>query len=370
LQVVNDKVSTTFGAEDSSVFHFNTGLSGFYFNKEITVYGDIHSYNTDTILGPSDNTDTYLKVYNDSSDKITAQADEFLVQGDSKYLQMKFTSTAAELRTDADSIYMNKPLKVDGNISVSGSLLMGGRGLRKVTSELGTVQTVGGGVGGWDGYSIGGRYAFISSDNNQVGIYNDVDDKWVTFYEKTAVSGGRYRVWVNGLQVLGLQHTNGNGVASYDGDNNWDFYSDRRLKEDIVKEDNLLDRIMSLDVVNYRFIGEKKRQHKELGLIAQEVEPLFPSLVSEQDDDRYEFKVKSLGYNSFGVIAVGGIKELKLQTDAAVDSLRSENKALKDELAELKGEMELVKSRLANNSTSESRLAELEAMMAKLGGGE
>jgi len=116
LQVVNDEVSTTFGAEDSSVFHFNTGLPGFYFNKEITVDGDIHSYNTDTILGPSDNTDTYLKVYNDSSDKITAQADEFLVQGDSKYLQMKFTSTAAELRTDADSIYMNKPLDVNGRI--------------------------------------------------------------------------------------------------------------------------------------------------------------------------------------------------------------------------------------------------------------
>jgi microcystin-dependent protein len=115
LQVVNGEVSTTFGAEDSSVFHFNTGLPGFYFNKEITVAGDIHSYNTDTILGPSDNTDTYLKVHN-GSDKITAQADEFLVQGDSKYLQMKFTSTAAELRTDADSIYMNKPLDVNGRI--------------------------------------------------------------------------------------------------------------------------------------------------------------------------------------------------------------------------------------------------------------
>jgi len=122
LQVVNDEVSTTFGAEDSSVFHFNTGLPGFYFNKEITVDGDIHSYNTDTILGPSDNTDTYLKVYNDSSDKITAQADEFLVQGDSKYLQMKFTSTAAELRTDADSIYMNKPLTVDGALDVTGAI--------------------------------------------------------------------------------------------------------------------------------------------------------------------------------------------------------------------------------------------------------
>ena len=116
LQVVNGEVSTTFGAEDSSVFHFNTGLPGFYFNKEITVDGDIHSYNTDTILGPSDNTDTYLKVYNDSSDKITAQADEFLVQGDNNYLQTKFTSDKVEMHTDAGSVFVNKPLDVNGRI--------------------------------------------------------------------------------------------------------------------------------------------------------------------------------------------------------------------------------------------------------------
>jgi microcystin-dependent protein len=108
-------VSTTFGAEDSSVFHFNTGLQGFYFNKEITVAGDIHSYNTDTILGPSDNTDTYLKVHN-GSDKITAQADEFVVQGDNNYLQTKFTSGKVELHTNAGSVFVNKPLDVNGRI--------------------------------------------------------------------------------------------------------------------------------------------------------------------------------------------------------------------------------------------------------------
>ena len=122
LQVVNGEVSTTFGAEDSSVFHFNTGLPGFYFNKEITVDGDIHSYNTDTILGPSDNTDTYLKVYNDSSDKITAQADEFLVQGDNNYLQTKFTSDKVELHTDAGSVFVNKPLSVGGTLDVAGAI--------------------------------------------------------------------------------------------------------------------------------------------------------------------------------------------------------------------------------------------------------
>jgi hypothetical protein len=112
--------------------------------------------------------------------------------------------------------------------------------------------------------------------------------------------------------------------------------------------------------VNYDFIDEKKKEHKEFGFIAQEVEPLFPSLVSEQDDDRYDFKVKSIGYSSFGVVALGGIKELKLQTDAEIASL-------KQEVETLKSEMVVLKASLAANKTSETRLAKLEELVAKLG---
>ena len=84
--------------------------------------GGIRSYNTDTILGPSNNTDTYLKVYDDTSDKIEARADEFVVQGDSKYLEVKFTSTAAELRSDASKFYINQPLEVEGTLTADSVL--------------------------------------------------------------------------------------------------------------------------------------------------------------------------------------------------------------------------------------------------------
>ena len=96
---------------------------------------------------------------------------------------------------------------------------------------------------------------------------------------------------------------------------------------------------MKLDVVKYDFIGEKRKKYKELGFIAQEVEPLFPSIVSEQDDDRHEFKVKSLGYNTFGVIAIGGIKELKNEKDNEIAELRSENETLKSRMETLTSEM-------------------------------
>ncbi len=112
LQIDNGSLTTTIGAQNSGLFHFNTGLPQFYFNKNITVDGDIRSYNTDTILGPSNNTDTYLRIAA-AVTRLMARADQFLVQGDSKYLQVKFTSTAAELRSDASKFYMNKPLEVE-----------------------------------------------------------------------------------------------------------------------------------------------------------------------------------------------------------------------------------------------------------------
>jgi hypothetical protein len=120
LEINNGVSSTTLGAENSSHFHFKTDRGGFYFNKEIRVFGDIHSQNADTILGPSNNTDTYLQVYDDSSDKIMARADQFLVQGDSYHLQMKFSSNQVDLETNASKFNMNKPLTVNGALSVSG----------------------------------------------------------------------------------------------------------------------------------------------------------------------------------------------------------------------------------------------------------
>ena len=130
LQVDIGASSTTFGGS-ASFFDFTTDLGKFYFNKPLQVNGKIQSYQQDTVLGPSNNDDTYLKVYAGSTDKIEAKADEFLVQGDSKYLQMKFTTEAAELKTNASKIYINNELEVKEKVTASsfvghGTIPIGG----------------------------------------------------------------------------------------------------------------------------------------------------------------------------------------------------------------------------------------------------
>ena len=61
--------------------------------------------------------------------------------------------------------------------------------------------------------------------------------------------------------------------------------SDRRAKENIVDATSKLDDILSLDVKNFNFIGDNKKQ---IGLIAQDVESVFPSWVDTRDTRIYK----------------------------------------------------------------------------------
>jgi len=51
-----------------------------------------------------------------------------------------------------------------------------------VGGNYGSVVTYGGGKGSWEGYSINDRYVFMSADASTMGLYNDVDNRWVMYH--------------------------------------------------------------------------------------------------------------------------------------------------------------------------------------------
>jgi hypothetical protein len=69
------------------------------------------------------------------------------------------------------------------------SIGQGGHG-----SNYGTVCTHGGGRGGWEGYSINERFVWMSSDNTLCGMYNDMDNEWMTQYHRN----GAVKLYHNG----------------------------------------------------------------------------------------------------------------------------------------------------------------------------
>jgi hypothetical protein len=81
--------------------------------------------------------------------------------------------------------------------------------------------------------------------------------------------------------------------------------SDTRLKENIIPINNALDKVSKLSGVSFNFTNQcSSKNNKDFGFIAQEVEPIFPELISNNVD------FKSIKYQNITALLVEAIKEL------------------------------------------------------------
>ncbi len=81
--------------------------------------------------------------------------------------------------------------------------------------------------------------------------------------------------------------------------------SDARLKADITSMENVLDRVMKLRPVRYRFID--RENSNTIGFIAQDVLKLFPEVVSK--DDESEESYYGIAYGNLSIISLKAIQE-------------------------------------------------------------
>ena len=105
--------------------------------------------------------------------------------------------------------------------------------------------------------------------------------------------------------------------------NNWTSDSDRRWKKDIKTLDNSLDKIAALRGVSYQwrvddFPNKNFSDGTQLGVIAQEIETVFPELV-HTDKKGY----KSVQYSNIVAPLIEAIKTLKHQNEAQQDQITS-----------------------------------------------
>lgn len=92
----------------------------------------------------------------------------------------------------------------------------------------------------------------------------------------------------------------------------FDSLSDKTLKENIRPIDNSLEKLTSINGVSFDW---KHTQEPSMGVIAQEVERIFPELVNTAE-------YKSVNYNGLIGVLIEAVKELKQE----VDELKRTNK--------------------------------------------
>jgi len=120
----------------------------------------------------------------------------------------------------------------------------------------------------------------------------------------------------------------GNGNIQ-NANNSYGAISDIKLKENIVDATPKLDELMQVKVRNYNLKAEP--EHKQIGVIAQELEQIFPSMIEEApdrdaEDNLLETTTKSVKYSVFVPILIKALQELKAELDVC-----------KAEIAALKG---------------------------------
>lgn len=148
------------------------------------------------------------------------------------------------------------------------------------------------------------------------GFETHIDTPFVTM-------GGTVRIGPS----IGASFTlNVNGTAGKPGGGSWSVLSDRRLKKDIRPLHNALEDLLALRGVSYEYIDPKsigERPGTRVGMIAQEVEEVFPDWVDDLDSG-----YKSLTFRGFEALAVEALRDLRAEKDAEIARLNNRIEAL------------------------------------------
>lgn len=121
--------------------------------------------------------------------------------------------------------------------------------------------------------------------------------------------------------------------------------SDRRLKKDITRlETGTLDKILQLKPVTYRYNSEAENARTSIGFLAQDVQSLFPELVSSRTARNTGEHYLALNYAGFGVLAIQALQEQQ----GAFENLKKEHEALQTKVSQLEARLQALEAAVLN----------------------
>ncbi len=174
-----------------------------------------------------------------------------------------------------------------------------------------------------------GVYSAIGSTGTGYALAATISDAantgYAGYFTNTATSGSNYAVYASNVSVGGyagyFTNTATSGIAvwcssSYSngcgGNESWYNTSDIRLKDAVtdLPPARGLDGVMKLRPVLYRWKDTNCERGEHIGLIAQEVEPVYPEVVGTGPDG-----MKNMAYGDLVVPLIKAVQELKADND-------------------------------------------------------
>jgi hypothetical protein len=261
------------------------------------------------------------------------------------------------------------PLDVVGNIEVSGSRLhvnTNGRVAIGNSNPQSKLDIIDGDIYIRSNGSYRGGIRFLSNNNGyldrkasieSVSVNNGSDVGDLRFYTCYGVAALRMIIEAEGNVGIGesnpshILHIGGQGRSTNSA---WATSSDGRVKQKIKTITGSLDKILQLRPVNYQWITEYKNANKGLktkntGFISQEVEKIFPEMVT-------------IAKESFGAETIEDFRVLNI-SDLPVHLVKAMQEQ-QGQIEKLKVENEKLRSTLsAQSEASNARMSVLEAKL-------
>lgn len=129
-----------------------------------------------------------------------------------------------------------------------------------------------------------------------------------------------------------------NGTAGKPDGGSWSVASDARLKKNIRPLEGTLDRLLGLHGVTFEYIdpaGIHELSGTRIGMIAQEVEPLFPNWVETGADG-----FRRVTYRGFEALTVEALRDLRDEKDTQIEQLNTRIVEQEAELADLRARLD------------------------------
>jgi hypothetical protein len=124
-------------------------------------------------------------------------------------------------------------------------------------------------------------------------------------------SNSTYNLISAGVAFVGARFIVRDSGNVLNTNNSYGAISDAKLKENVTDVTPKLDKLNQVRIVNFNLIGSEQKQ---IGVIAQELEQIFPSMVEESNDHDAEGNdlgtvTKSVKYSVFVPMLIKAIQE-------------------------------------------------------------
>ena len=184
---------------------------------------------------------------------------------------------------------------------------------------------------GFNSGAIGGKLNIQINSNNGIGVKNNLNGRsgvtGLLQYTSASYASSGYNMVFQAAPPSGsdtnmlLCYINGNIVNRF---NSYGQYSDIKLKENIVDTTPKLEDVKRIRIRNFNFKGDP---YKQIGVVAQEFEEVFPGLVEDKEVPDEEGTTKTVKYSVLVPILVKAMQEQQ----TIIDDLKSRLETLENQ---------------------------------------